>query len=105
MIAALLLQMLGLSLTLVGSVILLRSLFVTDDEIDKLSALPIHPSSHYGHGGHCFAALDPEKLNSYKDLYVKNRREDRRKGRCALRLFVVGFILQLVGSVVVTIAA
>jgi len=91
------LQIAGLALTVWGSWLLLKGLFITDAEITKLSDLPVHQSKHYGHGGDCFAALDPEKLDAYKNLYVQKREEERRKGRCALRLFIVGFALQAMG--------
>ena len=43
------LQIAGLLLTVIGSVILLRSLFITNDEMKKLSELPLHLSNDFGH--------------------------------------------------------
>lgn len=102
MITAFILQIAGLALTVWGSGILLRGLFITDEEIEDLTTLPISAStaSHErdSHGkDSSLATTDPERLKNYRDLFLSKRKEERRKGRCALRLFIVGFILQAVG--------
>ncbi len=91
------LQIAGLALTVWGSWLLLKGLFITDEEIDQLAELPIHESKHYGHGGDCFASIDPKKLEEYKTLYLKERKSQRKTGRIALRLFIAGFALQAMG--------
>lgn len=91
------LQIVGLLLTVRGSWILLRGLFITNEEIDELSNLPVRESKRYVQGGDCLAAIDPEELKHYRCLYLKKRKAERRSGKIALRLFIVGFALQAVG--------
>jgi len=99
-IAFLALQIAGLALTLWGSVILLRGLFITDEEIKDLTDLPIFPSkSSHTNDGPLATVTDPKKLEDYKDLYLHLRKEERKKGRIALWLFIAGFALQLGGLV------
>lgn len=97
MITAFVLQIAGLALTVWGSWILLRGLFITDEEIEDLITLPISASTTSFERTGPLATTDPKRLKNYRDLFLSNRKEERRKGRCALRLFIVGFLLQLVG--------
>jgi hypothetical protein len=91
-------QVVGLGLTLFGSVVLLRSLFISDEEIAKLSELPIQPSRDFGHGmSRPFAVGDPGDLQRFRDLYIRKRRTERRSGRIALWFLIVGFAAQLAG--------
>jgi len=98
-IAPLVLQMAGLALTLWGSVILLRGLFITDEEIKDLTDLPISPSTSSFETDGPLAVTDHKKLKNYKDLFLRKRKTERKKGRTALRLFIAGFALQLGGLV------
>ena len=98
-IAFLVLQMAGLALTLWGSVILLRGLFITDEEIKQLSDLPISVSNASFAEGLPLASVNRKKLTDYKDLFLHKRKTERKKGRTALWLFIAGFALQLGGLV------
>jgi hypothetical protein len=99
------LQIAGLLLTVIGSWILLCGLFITDEEIEvltTLTTLPISASncSHErdSHGKDIsLATTDPERLKNYRSLFLSKRKEERRKGRCALWLFIGGFALQAAG--------
>ena len=102
MITAFVLQIAGLALTVWGSWILLCGIFITDEEIEDLTTLPISPSTSTHEKNSQgqdtpLATTDPERLKNYRSLFLRKRKEERRKGRCALRLFIVGFILQAVG--------
>jgi hypothetical protein len=91
------LQIAGLVLTVWGSWILLRGLFITDEEIEDLITLPISASTASFESTGPLATTDPERLKNYRSLFLSKRKEERKKGRCALRLFIVGFALQAVG--------
>jgi len=91
------LQIVGLLLTVIGSWILLRGLFITDEEIEDLTTLPISPSKSSFEKTGPLATTDPERLKNYRDLFLNKRKEERRKGRFALWLFIGGFALQAVG--------
>jgi len=81
-------------LTLVGTAILLRSLFITDEEIAKLADLPIREARIF-RGADSLAAMNPDALGEYKSLYIEKRKRERRRGRTALWCFIVGFASQL----------
>jgi len=82
---------LGLSLSGVGLIIvaysgyiLLQNLFVSDDELNMLSELPIEPSysgfTGTSSGKNLPAAItDPDKLNKYRDRYITERKKERTK--------------------------
>jgi hypothetical protein len=96
-IASLMMQSIGLALAFGGSLILLRNLFISDEEIMMLSELPIHPSRRFA-GGDRLAATDPDKLEAFRDLYLRKRTRERTSGRVALWMLLAGFVLQLVGG-------
>ena len=105
-IVSLVIQAVGLGLTLIGSCVLLRSLFISDEEIDKLSMLPIQTSRTFGHGASGpFVFSDPGDLHRFRDLYIRKRREERYNGRIALWLLILGFTFQLTGVLLAVLAA
>lgn len=95
-ISSLVLQAAGLASTLIGSALLLRRLFISDEEISKLSKLPIRASRHFV-GDVQLVGFAKGDLESYRSLYIKKREQERKNGRIALRLLILGFLLQLSG--------
>jgi len=84
-IVGLAMQAVGLGQTMIGSYVLLRSLFISDEGIDKLAKLPIQTSRTFGHGASGpFVFSDPGDLHRFRDLYIRKRREERHNGRIAL---------------------
>jgi len=99
-IAAWVSQAVGLFITLLGSWLLLKGLFITDEEIKALTDLPISASgSSFTSDGPLATVPDLKKLEDYKDLYLDLHKAERRKGRIALWFFIVGFALQVVGII------
>jgi len=95
-ISSLVLQAVGLASTLIGSALLLRSLFISDEEIRKLSELPIRASRRFV-GEVELVGFAEGDLESYRRLYIKKRKQERKNGRIALALLILGFLLQLSG--------
>ena len=106
MMCSIVLSILGLGLEFIAGMILLRSIFITDEEIELLAQLPIAESgtklTEPGSRVSLPAALiNPTKLKEYRDTYIEARKKERNHGRRGLLLLAVGFALQLVGQILV----
>ncbi len=94
----------GLALGLVAALLLLKSLFITDEEIARLSELPLGESSTNltitgDHTPRPVALVIPEAADEYTARFIAARRDERTRGRRALALLVAAFVLQLAGIV------
>ena len=104
---ALILVVTGLGLGVWGSVILVRHLFITDEEIEELSRLPVeeantHISTKPDNKGKqiqmAIALTDPQAIKSYRDRFIENRRSERSNCIRGLWFLVGGFVLQGLGA-------
>jgi len=98
------LNVIGLSLNLVGAVRLANSIFITDEEINALSELPIDVSSTNlspvgSNKIYPVAITDAEKLKLFRDRFIDARKKERKKGRQGLYLIIAGFLMQLLGQI------
>lgn len=94
----------GLVLVAISGYILLKNLFVSDEELNMLSKLPIEPSNSgmtgMTSGKNLPAAVtDPDKLKEYRTLYIKERETERKNGRKGLWLLIFGTALQVIGLI------
>lgn len=94
----------GLILVLVAGLILLPKIFVTDEELALLSELPIEQSTTNMTGVESqqnlpVAVTNVGKLLTYRERFIKARKEERKKGRMGLYLLVGGSVLQVLGVI------
>ena len=106
MTCSIVLSILGLGLEFIAGVILLRSIFITDEEIELLAQLPIAESgTKFTEPGSRVslpaALIHSTKLKEYRDTYIEARKKERNHGRLGLSLLTFGFVLQLVGQALV----
>lgn len=89
----------GLGLSVWGSVILVRHLFISDKEIEEISEIPIEPSttnytSATSRQNLSGAVTDITKINQYKNDFIKRRKSERTNGKRGINLIILGFVLQ-----------
>jgi len=94
----------GLALGLAAAIVLLINLFITDDEIERLSKLPIGESGTNltlkgDSQSRPVAIVITEDAHDYARSFVKARTKERFRGRWALGLLIGGFALQFVAIV------
>jgi hypothetical protein len=95
-------SILGLILVVVAGVVLLRNIFITDEELNRLAELPIEQSTTnmtgaITHANLPVAVTDVVKLLDYRKSYIEARKIERKNGRIGLWLLVIGSLLQIVG--------
>ena len=94
----------GLGAQLRGAFLLSRHLFVSDEEINRLVNIPIEESTSNLSGAtsnlpKAAAVLDVPKFREFRDVHVRDRRNQKRIGRHALKLIMMGAVLQAIGAV------
>ena len=102
--AAVWLSGVGLILGLAAAVVLLRSLFITDEEIARLSELPLGESGTHltlkdDRAPRPVALVIADAAEEYTASFIASRRGERTRGRQALALLVAAFAFQLAGLV------
>lgn len=85
----------------VGSIILVKNLFISNDEISELSKLPVAKSTTNLTTKDSLepkpvAVLDPDALNKYRESFISYRKKERCRGRLGLIFIIVGFLLQAI---------
>lgn len=103
-------EILGLIAVLVAGIIWLPKIFVTDEELKLLGELPVELSTSNLTGEISRETLpavviDGEKLNEYRRRYMDARKEEREKGKNGLCLLVIGFAFQVLGVILIGLAA
>ena len=98
------LSIVGLIVEFVAGLILLKSIFITDEEIKLLAELPIEESRSHMSARNSgvqlnVAVIDSAKLSEYRDRYIQARKTERGRGRLGFGMLVVGFLLQLAGQI------
>ncbi|MFA6554077.1 MAG: hypothetical protein WCS89_01065 [Candidatus Paceibacterota bacterium] len=96
-----LINLLGLVLNVLGSIILVKYLFISDKEIEDISEIPIEPSTTHFTSATSRKTLsgaltDVEKINRYRGDFIRRRRDERTNGKRGIYLVIVGFIIQAV---------
>ena len=95
------LSILGLFCVLSAGLVLLPKIFVPDEELNFLDELPIEPSTSHmtSEAGENLSVVvaDVAKLDKYRKSYIGARKEEKRKEKIGLGLFVLGFIFQAFG--------
>jgi len=85
--------------------ILPKTLFMSEKELEELSNLPFNASNtNVGEKNEAIITSDIEKLEKYREHYLNNRRTGRKNGKTALKLLVVGFILQTIGLIITALS-
>lgn len=97
--------LLGLEFSIWRSVILVKHLFITNEEIDELSKLPLEPASGNLTGrvsGKNVAILgsDIEQIEQYREHFIQHRKMERTNGKRGLCLLLFGFVLQAIPPIV-----
>lgn len=89
----------GLSFNTIGTYILIKPLFLTDEEINQLSELPIEETTSNmttksGINSPVLAVPDFSSVKNFKSLVIKERKHARQKGINGLKCIIAGFIIQ-----------
>ena len=103
-------SVLGLVLVMIAGLIVLPKIFITDEELDLLSELPIEQSTTHMTGAESFknlpiAVTDVSKLLEYRKRFIDARKEERKKGRIGLYTLVAGSFCQVVGVIITSLAS
>ena len=97
----------GLASEIAGSIMLLLYIFVSDEEIEEYSNLPIEKSTSNmttedSTNPKPVAVIDPDLFKEHRVRYIEYRRKERRNGRIGLALLIFGFVLQLLYIVIMS---
>lgn len=103
-------SIIGIIGSLIGALILLPKIFISKEELELLSKLPVEPST-----SHMTSAItnknlpvtvtDVKILIKYKELYIKNRTEGAAKSKKGFIFLISGSLLQILGIILLTIAS
>ncbi len=96
-----LISLAGLVCGIWGSFILVNHIFITDKEIEKLSAIPLEASNTNMTNKDCsknlpVALTDVTAILDYRNMAIENRKIERGNGKKGLRWLMIGFILQAI---------
>jgi hypothetical protein len=99
------LSVLGLVLVLAAGIVLLRYIFIPEEELTRLAALPLEASTGHTTGAQSrrrlsIAVTDIAQLNEYRDQFIAARRVERQIGRWGFGLLIAGSLLQIFGVIV-----
>jgi hypothetical protein len=97
-------SVLGLVLELAAGFVLLRYIFVEEQELTRLAELPLAPAGSHMAGAASqeplsVALIDVAQLQAYRDEFIAARRVERYRGRWGFGLLIAGSFLQIIGVI------